>query len=95
MLFRVLVFALFALALARPTAAQGVTLVNEDDVPYPVIVKAGDGEQEIIIEAGAVLDDLCEICMVEVEDAGKIVARDEDVVIIRGGKLARRNTTLR
>lgn len=87
---RLLLIALLALCAAGPTAAQGVTLVNEDDVPYPVVVKAGDAEQEMIIEAGAVLDDVCENCLVEVEDAGHIAARDEDVVIIRGGKLALR-----
>lgn len=88
MALRIFVLVFCALFLTRPTAAQGVTLVNEDDVPYPVVVKAGESEQEMIIEAGAVLDELCEACLVEVEDAGRIVARDEDVVVIRGGKLA-------
>lgn len=66
--------------------ANAADLINEDDVPYIVIV---NGETEVPIEASAELASFCETCTVQLDgsEEAAIEVGESTAVVINKGKL--------
>ena len=76
-----------ALFCAPISTALSVDIVNDDDVPYEVIVPDGGNTVTVPIGPGATVGNVCEYCIVEMDGAEPVSAEDKEVVRIRDGML--------
>ena len=72
-------------ALAAPASAASV--INEDKMPYVLLVSSDRGAREITVRPGQTVRDLCETCEVSIEDIGVLTIARGDRVIIRGNTM--------
>ena len=80
--------AVAALFVAPLSTALAVDIVNDDEMPYEVLVTSGGTTTAIDIEAEATTGDVCDSCSLEIEGEEPISAEGKDVVRIRDGMLS-------
>ncbi|NVJ91888.1 MAG: hypothetical protein HWE34_09540 [Methylocystaceae bacterium] len=80
------VLAVSAMFMGLSYGANAADLINEDDVPYIVIV---NGETEVSVEANAELASFCETCTVQLDgsEEAAIEVGESTAVVISKGKL--------
>ncbi|SOD91161.1 hypothetical protein [Caenispirillum bisanense] len=74
------------LAVAAPAAAA-TTLTNADDRPHDVVIVDRGDRVELTIEAGEVMEGVCEVCTLALPGGPAVEVRDAARAVIRGGVL--------
>ncbi|MEL0019977.1 MAG: hypothetical protein VW709_08865 [Rickettsiales bacterium] len=77
------------LALAGMVAAnaQAVDVVNEDQVPYEIVVQDDNGLRVLEISPGQSLKNICVSCALTIPTDEPLEAQDKDIVLIKDGKM--------
>jgi len=81
------ILAVAALVLGWTTASNAADVINEDDVSYVVLV---NGDQEVSIEAGSNVLEICTQCSIQLQDSVEAAVNvvEDTTVIISDGKLS-------
>ncbi|MCP5370918.1 MAG: hypothetical protein H6907_04225 [Hyphomicrobiales bacterium] len=76
------------IALAPLAGAKAVEIVNEDNTDYALTVDDGDAVTNVLVQAGGSLQLQCKKCLVGRDGEAAVEAVDDEVVVIREGKLS-------
>ncbi len=74
-----------AAATMLAVSAGAVDVINDDQLPYLLVVSDAGGNQEIEIEGGEMLVDVCAECVIEVINVGTVEVSGEQALLIRDG----------
>lgn len=74
-------------AASLPSPARAASVVNEDKMPYVVLVTTDRGTREINVRPGQTVRDVCETCEVSIEDIGLLTIGKGDKVVIRANTM--------
>ncbi|NVK19654.1 MAG: hypothetical protein HWE30_13220 [Methylocystaceae bacterium] len=81
------VLAVAATVFAWATVSNAADVINEDEVAHVVLV---NGEQEVTVEAGSNVLEICAQCSIQLQDSADAALNvaEDTTVIISDGKLS-------